>query len=464
MLLTEKVIQKWNGKTKQYYIDKGYIFTKMGDEFEVKVEDLTKGSNVLIEVKCDCEDCKNPYLKPIKYSDYVKCVRDDGKYYCIKCVHGLQKSKDKRIKGTMENGKSFEQWCIETNNLEVLNRWDFEINQCIPNKVSFTTHNKYWLKCPYGRHESELKNIRDFSLGKQKTLPCKKCSSFAQWGIDNLGEDFLEKYWSNNNTVNPWEISYGSNQEIFIKCQEKDYHDYYKTTPKIFHNGIRCPYCNTFASHGKLHILDSLGTLLEENNLLHIWSDKNKKSPYEYTMKSSQKVWWKCIDNNHEDYERVICNAQYYEFRCPECVNERNESLIQEKVRLYLESLNYTILHEEKCTILPNNPKTKRTNNNLPFDNEIKELKLIIEVNGIQHEELCKLHELQAKHKNTTPQEEFEYQQWKDEYKKQYALSQGYNYLAISYKDIENNENYKTLINNKIKQILTETQQRKEAM
>ena len=44
--------------------------------------------------------------------------------------------------------------------------------------------------------------------------------------------------------------------------------------------------------------------------------------------------------------------------------------------------------------------------------------------------------------------------QWRDEYKKQYALSQGYYYIAIPYWT-ENDESYKTLIDDKIQSILT---------
>ena len=45
--------------------------------------------------------------------------------------------------------------------------------------------------------------------------------------------------------------------------------------------------------------------------------------------------------------------------------------------------------------------------------------------------------------------------QWRDEYKKQYALSQGYHYLAIPYWT-EQDESYKTLIDNKIAELTTQ--------
>lgn len=53
MLKSEKVILKWNSKIKKHYIDLGYKYTKMKDEFEVDVCDLTRGSSVLVDVVCD---------------------------------------------------------------------------------------------------------------------------------------------------------------------------------------------------------------------------------------------------------------------------------------------------------------------------------------------------------------------------------------------------------------------------
>ena len=45
----------------------------------------------------------------------------------------------------------------------------------------------------------------------------KKCNSFAYWGIDNICDDFLEKYWDyERNTVDPWNVAYGSNKKVWI--------------------------------------------------------------------------------------------------------------------------------------------------------------------------------------------------------------------------------------------------------
>ena len=82
----------------------------------------------------------------------------------------------------------------------------------------------------------------------------------------------------------------------------------------------------------------------------------------------------------------------------------------------------------------------------LPFDDEIVEKIAIIEVHGIQHYEETGWHITQAKISGRTPIEEFEYQKWKDKFKKDYAIQQGYIYIEIP---------YWTIIDNSFKEIIT---------
>ncbi len=433
MLKTKFVKIKWNGKIKSHYIFKGYIYTKMGDEFEVKVEDLTNGSHAKVNVECD--GC-GKLIKSVVWQNYL-LFKKDNKYFCNKCSH------------QEEGWISFSKWCIDNNRNDILNLWDYELNNCLPSEISYGIAKKFYFKCPRGIHKSELIKLNSFSSKNKVNIKCKTCNSFAQWGINNLGEDFLNKYWDwEKNTVDPWEIDRGNNKKnIWIKCQEKEYHDSYEVSPNNFtgHNS-RCPYCN----NQKIHLLNSLGTLYPQ--VLEVWSDKNKESPYEYAPWGNQEVWWKCLDDIHEDFIRNIPGSHRANFGCPECTKERNESFLQEKVRLYLNELNYTILHEYKCTIIPINPKTKYK---LPFDNEIKELKLIIEVHGIQHYEICGWHISLAKINNTTPGYELHKRKLYDKYKKMYAISQGYYYLEIPYWTDNKNKTWKNLIDDKInKQII----------
>ena len=452
-LISKTVMVKWYAATKKHYENKGYIYTKIGEEFEIKVEDLMDNSWTEVVVVCDNKNCKNPNTKMIKWMVYKMSVREDGKYYCQKCGVKLFAG-NTRVKTQLKNGKSFEQWCAEYNKQNILEMWDCNLNKEKPSEICYSANKKYYFKCLRGLHKSELKNINSFTAGKNGSMDCNYCNSFAQWGIDNICKDFLDKYWDyDKNTLNPWEINKCANKlKVWIKCQEKDYHDSYDIPCNDFYNNHRCPYCKNM----KVHPLDSLGKLLEDKNLLHVWSDKNKKSPYLIAPHSMHKAWFKCGNKKHEDYFKNIGNASHSNFRCPECVQERDESFLQEKVRLYLESLNeekYTILHEHKCTIVPQNPKSKK--GHLPFDNEIKELKLIIEIHGQQHYKINKLVKLVAKYHNTTPEYELHYQKLRDRYKKFISYTKGYNYLEIPYWTDDKKETWKKLIDNKISEILS---------
>lgn len=94
MIITETVIQTWNSKTKQHYINKGYIFTRIKDEFEVKVEDLTHGSKVEIDAICDY--CCEKYSTT--YSNYINSIKMIDKCCCsnVKCMK--QKRQDILVK------------------------------------------------------------------------------------------------------------------------------------------------------------------------------------------------------------------------------------------------------------------------------------------------------------------------------------------------------------------------------
>jgi len=79
---------------------------------------------------------------------------------------------------------TFKQWCIDNERQDVLDRWDYELNNCEPNKITYGDNKKYYFKCSRGLHKSELKKISDFTIKHcEGTIKCKQCNSFSQWGI-----------------------------------------------------------------------------------------------------------------------------------------------------------------------------------------------------------------------------------------------------------------------------------------
>lgn len=415
MILTKTVIIKWNRRNKKLYEEKGYNFTKYNDEFEVKIEDLTK-SIKNIEVKVQCDNC-GKILKSIEWRTYLKYVKEDGKYYCLQCSSKLYGNKNS-LKTRLKNSKSFEQWCINNNKQSVLDRWDYKLNSKKPSEIGFGSGKKYYFKCSRGIHRSELKSINKFTTGNDNIMNCKTCNSFAQWGIDNIGEDFLEKYWDyDKNTIDPWKISCGSVRRYFyIKCQDKNYHESYKTNAYDFIKGSRCPYCTN--RNGKIHPLDSLGKLLEDKNLLHIWSGKNKKSPYKYAPMSNKNAYWKCPEGIHKDYPRKINKSNTYNFRCPECQHSKGE----ERIEKYLINNNIKVITQKKF-----NDLIGIGGGLLSYDFYLPNYNILIEYQGEFHD-------------GSVPyqtEEQFKYQQEHDRRKKEYAQNNNIRLLEIWYWDYD---------------------------
>lgn len=306
-----------------------------------------------------------------------------------------------------------------------------------------------WFKCvEKDYHEDYLSQVCSFTSGSR----CPWCAgkkvhpldSFAQYNINKFGIDFLEKYWCKDNIIDPWTIRpFSNNVQIHIQCQHKSYHQYWIEAAD-YSLGVDCPFCN----RSRVHINDSFG--MHFPDVESLWSDKNKKSPFEYHIYSHETVWLKCENHKHDDYLKRIADISIKGLtRCPFCVQERKESFIQESVRLFLEETPYIVLHEYQCSIIPINPIT---NHKMPFDNELCNINgknLIIETHGIQHYEMVGWHVTRAKQRCITPEEEFKYQKWKDKFKKDYAILHGYEYLEIPYWTIDN-KTYKNLISDKI--------------
>lgn len=212
--------------------------------------------------------------------------------------------------------KSFYEWCIENDRMDLNDRFDINKNNCTTKDIGFRSNLKYWFKCPRDLHESELHKICIVTTNNTQKLLCKKCHSLAQVVIDKFGENYLWERWHNSNECSPWDVSYGNSRSKYVfQCTEKEYH-IYPQTPQSFGRGVGCPYCN-----GKMvHPNDSLAA--HNPDIINRWSDKNDKSPYEYMLKSNKSVWLKCPLGKHDDYQQTLNNAFQYNYRCPECYND----------------------------------------------------------------------------------------------------------------------------------------------
>jgi 5-methylcytosine-specific restriction endonuclease McrA len=222
-------------------------------------------------------------------------------------------------KNKYDNIKTFYDWCVENNRMDLNDLFDEDLNKCSTKDVRHRSNLKWWFKCPRGIHASEKYFMCAITRRADKILNCKKCSSLAQIVIDRFGEDYLWNHWHPDNLISPWEISASNcnkDIKIKIKCHNKDYH-IYEQVPASFAKGIGCPYC----INRQVHPLDSLGAIFPE--IIERWSDKNDKTPYEFAPHSEKQVWLTCPNGKHDDYLQRIHNAVNYNFTCRQCENER---------------------------------------------------------------------------------------------------------------------------------------------
>lgn len=81
MIITKKVTLTINNRYVKYYKNKGYN-VKGGQTIEIKIEDLSKNSNIIIDAECDC--CKEK--KEVIYCAYNRYTKNQTEeYYCQKC-------------------------------------------------------------------------------------------------------------------------------------------------------------------------------------------------------------------------------------------------------------------------------------------------------------------------------------------------------------------------------------------
>ena len=333
----------------------------------------------------------------------------------------------KNISNNYENSFAYH---IQQELQEPLNKyWDWEDNNKLginPYLIYKTSHKQIWIKCDKTNyHGNYLININNFYNGKR----CPYCfnrkihpkDSFAQWGIDTVGEDFLEKYWSNKNTINPWEIAPQSHKKVWLLCQEHKYHNDnggYETSCDNFYKGSRCGYCHNF----KLHPSDSFGNLYPEK--AKYWSKNNIKLPYEVAPCTDTKYKFIC-ENCGSEFERSLAslNKANTGVFCRECNSSQLEIKTKDILEKYNINYNSQVEYEGLLGL---------GNRNLSYDFYLPDYNLLIECQGEQHERFVKgFHETK---------EVFEKQLEHDKRKKEYAEKHNINLLEIWYYDIDNIE------------------------
>lgn len=350
---------------------------------------------------------------------------------------------------------SIKDWCALNNRQDILNLWDYNLNKYKPDIVSWASKYDIYFKCENNIHKSHSMKLYSITSNGAGVL-CKEChlerNSFGKWCEENAVE-ILDLWDYDLNNCSPYEVYRNTHKKYYFKCprciHESSLHDLAHIVQRDYK--IFCKDCNSFGQF----LLNEYGS----EALINVWDiNKNKISPYDISRSASRKkIWVHCLKDPLHDSYLVSPDNFVKGRRCPTCKRESQNSKLEERVIEYLKSVyDYQLLHEYQCTVVCKNPENGYI---LPYDNQliIEGFNLFIEVNGIQHYKITGYTKIEADRYNITPEEALFRRQKLDKYKEDYigSLCDCY-FLTIPYWT-EQDESYKTLIDNKIQEILNNT-------
>lgn len=174
MILDKTVLIKWNTNNKKYYENLGYNYTRIGEFFEVKVEELMHSCTIEINVGCDY--CGKEYK--MKYNKYYQRVLHNingvNKCACKKCGNLKTKESTLKIYG-VENYFQTEESKIKLGNtkrkhsIEEVKRLFKDAGYELITDVYVNNEQKLEYICP--KHGIKSIALGHFLMGKR----CKDC-------------------------------------------------------------------------------------------------------------------------------------------------------------------------------------------------------------------------------------------------------------------------------------------------
>ena len=180
---------------------------------------------------------------------------------------------------------------LATTHPESLKNWDYNKNTISPKDVQATSIKKVWWICDKGHNYEQ--RIKNNVLIKNK---CSYCSGKkVAVGENDFASQYPEflKYWDyNKNTIQPNEITYGSNKKVWWICDKG--HSFEKVINGIWKDQKICYYCSG------AKILAGYNDISTTHPGIAKWwdYDKNTENIENIIAGTNKKIWWLC-DKGH---------------------------------------------------------------------------------------------------------------------------------------------------------------------
>ena len=204
LVLPQEVEVEWNREYK-YYVNKGYIFTNVGDVFMVNILDLKISSKETI--KCYCDYCLEDGIENIiekKYIDYLQQRRLVKKDCCKKCY-------PQKVKEVVMTKYGFE----SINQLDFVKEKKKEVCQLNYGVDSYTQTDEYLEKV---KNTNLEKYGVEFGLQNEEVKNKIKQTNLERYGCENpFGNEEVKEKIIQNNLEKYGVKSYTQTEE----CQQK---------------------------------------------------------------------------------------------------------------------------------------------------------------------------------------------------------------------------------------------------
>lgn len=258
--MNKKVSVKISSSNYKWYKDKGYEVCN-GKIIEINIEDITKSSSVILDVKCD--ECGN--INALMHNRYINNIAKNKKYFCKKC--GIKNAGKTNIIKYGSKSPLTDKKIIEKTKETMINKFGVDniskadyIKEERSKSMKINT-NKYneIINNKYGSNVSKLDWI------KEK----KKLTTLKNWGVENPSQNssLFEKAQKTGKKIKLHDIGL-----YYRGTYEKDFLDYCQLNNILVEKGPSI----SFIFEGKKKYYHSDFYIKEKNLIIEV------KSTYYY--------------------------------------------------------------------------------------------------------------------------------------------------------------------------------------
>jgi len=279
---------------------------------------------------------------------------------------------------------------------------------------SHGSHKKVWWKCSASYDHEWEATINHRAQGRG----CPFCSGkkVAESNALSTTHPEIAKEWHpTKNTLTPDDITFGSEKNIWWKCDIADDHEW-ETTVKHRSSGNGCPCCSGYK------VVNSNSLTTQHSELSKEWHPtKNGVITPNDVSGGHRKVWWICSQDGNHQWKASI-KDRIRGRRCPHCHYPKSKGHLKIEKILIDNNINFeTEKKFDDCVF-------KRM---LRFDIYLPTLNALVEYDGRQHTNAVDIF---------GGKKELVKTQKRDKIKDEYAKNNNIHLLRISHKEFKNIE------------------------